>query len=83
MKLLRRIAMIALAAGLFVGLTGIYADSIGPHRNRHGETERRRRPSEPRLQSLPNFLGQFVVMGLIVIGGRMVLRLRLVDPPSL
>jgi len=83
MKVLGRIAMIALAAAIFVGLTGMYADSIRPHRNRHGETERRRRPSEPRLQSWTNFLGQFVVMALIAIGGRTVLRLRLIDPPKL
>jgi hypothetical protein len=83
MKLMGRIAMIALAAAIFVGLTGMLADSIHPHRNRHGETERRRRPSEPRLDRLPNFLGQFVLMALIVIGGRTVLRLRLIDPPRL
>jgi hypothetical protein len=83
MKLLGRIAMIALAAAIFVGLTGMYADSIRPRGNRYGDTEWRRRPSEPRLRRLPNFLGQFVVIALIAVGGRTVLRLRLTDPPSL
>jgi hypothetical protein len=74
--------MIALAAALFAGLTGMYADSIRRDQgHRASPTELRRRPSQPHLDRLPNFLGQFVVIGLIALAGRVVLRLRLAAPP--
>jgi hypothetical protein len=76
MKLVRvmvRLAMIALAAALFIGLITLYAHSFGPPSAR----ERERRNSEPQLKSLPTLLQQYLVFGAIALAGRKILRLRL------
>ena len=77
MKTLARMAMIALAAGLFVGITGVLANiQPSPPRERF-ELERRRRPSEPQWNRLPSFAGEFLLIGMIAVAGRTILRLRL------
>jgi hypothetical protein len=78
-KTLARIALIVLAAGLFVELTGIYADFQPRSPRLRWESERRRRPPEPQLDRTPSFLGEFVVIGMIALAGRKVLGLRLAD----
>jgi len=77
---------IVLAAGLFMALTRMYAQFIHPRpRNPYRQVERvqlERRPAEPDLGRFPNLLGHGVLFGLITIGGRKLLRLRLTDRPS-
>lgn len=77
MKTLSRLALIALAASVFVGLTETYADFRPRSPHLRWETERRRRPSDPQLDRLPSFLGEFVVVGLIAVAGRKLFRVHL------
>ncbi len=80
-RILARLAIIAVAAALFIGLTAVYASTIRPPANRRGEyrefRDRRRRPAGPKLSALPNFLVEGSVVAMIAIAGRMALRLRL------
>lgn len=82
MKLLARIAMIMAVAAVFVQLTALYADFRPRSPRLRFEMERTRRPSEPQWNRLPSFLGEFVVVGLIAVGGRKLLRLRLTESTS-
>lgn len=83
MKQLARIAIILAAAAVFVQLTALYADFRPRSPRLRFEVERRRRPSQPQWNRLPSFLGEFVVVGLIAVGGRKILRLRLAESTSL
>lgn len=80
-RTLARIGIIAAAAAVFVGLTGLYAHSIRPpvFRFRPRMFARERRPPEPRLRALPGFMGECFLFALITVGGRKLLRLRLGD----
>jgi hypothetical protein len=82
MKLLARIAMILAVAAIFVQLTTLYADFRPRSPRLRFERERQRRPSQPQWNRLPSFLGEFVVVGLIAVGGRKILRLRLAESTS-
>jgi hypothetical protein len=76
-KTLARIAKIGLAAAIVCALTGVYAETM-PRRHPYGqEKDRTIRPSAPDLSRLPNAMGQIVLVGLIAVGGRVILRLRL------
>lgn len=75
MRTLVRIAAIMLVAGLFVELTGIYADFQPLSSHLRWEPELRRRAPAPQLDRAPSFLGEFVVIGLIALAGRKILRL--------
>ena len=77
MRIVTRVAIIALAAAMFVGITGLLANFQAPDRHSRFELERRRRPSEPQWNRLPSFLGEFVLIGVIAAAGRTILRLRL------
>lgn len=81
MKALGRIAMIALAAAVFIGLTALYVDTLRPPARypRFEQRERRRRPREPRLSAVSKFLVECGIFVLIAVAGRKVLRLRLSD----
>ena len=68
-----RLAMIALAAVLFIGLITLYSHSFGPPSAR----ERERRNAEPQFKAMPTFLRQYLLFGLIALAGRKILRLRL------
>lgn len=76
MKTVGRVALIAIAAAMLCWMTGAYA-ATGPGSHRYHERNRTVRPSEPDMRRLPNFVGQFVLVGLIAVGGRVILRLRL------
>ena len=75
-RILARMALIALAAALFMGLTGIYAHSLR-QRSVTQRLEQRRRG--PQFRALPAFASQCAVFALITLAGRKVLRLRLTD----
>lgn len=73
-----RIAMIAMAAVVFAGFTGIYSRAIRRPINAQGERRGlRRRSPEPRLSAFPVFVRQCAVFALIAWAGRKALRLRL------
>jgi hypothetical protein len=79
MRTLARIAMIAVAAAVFMGLTAAYvrySPPPPPHRRRF-EEYRRRRPSGPAMRDLPSFLGEFLLVGGIALVGRKVLQVKL------
>jgi hypothetical protein len=77
MKTLVRIAMIAVAASVFVGLTAVYVRYSPPERHRRFEEFRRRRPSGPAMRDSPSFVGEFLLVGGIALVGRKVLRVKL------
>jgi hypothetical protein len=77
-RIVVRIAAIALAAALFIGLTTLYADSIRPPRdNRFQRRDARRRPPEGQLSRFPSVAQQFVLVVFAGFAGRKVLRLRI------
>jgi hypothetical protein len=78
-RVLARIALLSLAAALFIGLTQIYAGSMRPPRfsARYGRARRNNRPSEPQAGRFLSFLGEGMVVALIAVAGRIVFRLRL------
>lgn len=75
-RILARMALIAMAAALFMGLTGIYAHSL---RQRSVTQRLKRRGRGPQFRALPTFARQCAVFALIALAGRKVLRLRLTD----
>lgn len=79
-RVVARIALLAAAAALFMGLTSMWAGAIQPSSTAEAEriAERRREPG-PRMRSLTNFVLEAVLFALIATGGRVVLRLRLTD----
>jgi hypothetical protein len=58
-RVLSRIVLLSLAAGAFVGLTGLYGRSIRtPLPDPIGQAERQHRPSEPEVSQFPEFIGE-------------------------
>ena len=79
---LARIALLSLAAAVFVGLTAIYAGSMRPRSvDPRRQAARRHRPSEPQASRLPSFIGEGMLLALIAVAGRIVFRLRLSPEP--
>ena len=86
-KLARRIAAIALAAALVIGVAVLYARAAhpqlrGPRSVRSPEASEmlrrfRLRPRHPDLSRVGGFAGQCVLLTLIAVGGRYILRIRL------
>lgn len=77
-RLLARVALVLLAAAVFIGLTQFYAGSMRPGSvNAYRRALRRHRPSEPQLSRFPSFLGAGMLFALIAVAGRLVFRLRL------
>jgi hypothetical protein len=77
-RVLSRIVLLSLAAGAFVGLTGLYGRSIRtPLPDPIGQAERQHRPSEPQVSQFPEFIGYFFLFVFWAGIGRMGLRLRL------
>src|SRR6185436_9665901 len=73
-----RIAILLLVAAAFVGLTGIYADSVRyPQPGPREQAERLQRPSEPDVSEFLEFVGGVVEVGLYALMGRLIFRLRL------
>ena len=81
MKLLRvllRIALIALAAAALVGLTGIYGDLRRPGLPSAGwQAERGHRPGAPQVGYFPDVIGDGSVLAIFAFAGRILFRLRL------
>jgi hypothetical protein len=78
-RIVSRIALLAMAAALLIGLTGIFAQSIPPPRVDQRRMRPRRRPTGPQLSRVPGFLGQIALFSMITLAGRKVLGLRLSD----
>ena len=79
MKVLGRIAMIAAAAGIVVGMTAMFAH-YRPRSLRRARWEdgfRTRRPAGPDTRDLSGFMGEFLLVGGIGVVGRKVLKVRL------
>jgi len=77
-RVLSRLALLSLAAAAFVGLTGIYGDSVRPPvPNPHSQAARRYRPSAPQVGRFPEFVGEGMLLAFFAVVGRIALRLRL------
>ena len=78
--IIMRVATIALVAAVFIGLAGVYDHSLRPlshELTRKLERELRRGPSMPQRSGVFRFIAELGLFGLITVGGRKVLRLRL------
>src|SRR5690348_11406988 len=81
-RLLARLAVLALAVVVFIGLIQMYAGSMRPpFGNARRQLARRNRPSEPQAGRLPSFVGEILLLALIAVAGRIVFRLRLSAAP--
>jgi hypothetical protein len=77
-RVLSRLALLSLAAAGFVGLTGIYGDSVRPPLpNPRWQAVGQHRPSAPEVDQFPEFVAAGVELALFAVAGRMVFRLRL------
>ena len=77
-RVLARIALLSLAACVFIELTVMYAGSLRPpFQNPRARAIRRHRPSEPQVSRFPSFLGEGMLLALMAVTGRIVFRLRL------
>jgi hypothetical protein len=77
-----RLALLSLVAAAFAALTLIYGGSArSPLPHPQWRAGRQHRPSAPKVGKFPEFVGQFMVVAIFGVGGRIVLRLRL-SPPS-
>jgi hypothetical protein len=81
MKLLRmlsRLALVSLAAAVFVGLTDLMEVQCGPPLpNSDWQEEQRHRPDAPDLSKFPEFIAGGMAVVLLTFVGRIFLRLRL------
>jgi hypothetical protein len=78
LRILARIAVLALAVTVFAVLTGICARSVSPPGKHRGERAVTfHRPLGARFSALPLFARQCGVFALIALAGRKALRLRL------
>ena len=77
-RVLLRLALLSLAAASLAALTGIYGGSIRPPLpNLQWRVARRHRPAAPEVGKFPEFVGEFVILAVFGVGGRIVFRLRL------
>ena len=77
-RVLSRLALLLLAAAAFIGLTRIYGGSVRPPvPDPNFQTQRLHRPSAPKLNRLPEFVGDGMVLALFALAGRIIFRLRL------
>ena len=77
-RVVARIVMLAVAAAVFIGLTGIWASAIESHERSERRLRRVvRRARWPQLCRASSFAGELVIFAAIAVGGRMILRLRL------
>ena len=80
--LLLRLALLSLAAGMFVGLTGLYGGSVRLSLpNAHSQAERRHRRSAPEFWKFDEFFAAAGMVALWDLAGRIMLRLRLSPAP--
>lgn len=77
-RILSRLALLSLAASVFVLLTGIYGSSVrSPLPDPRWQAGRNHRPSEPELSQFPEFIGDGMELVFYAAIGRIALRLRL------
>ena len=82
LRLLSRLALLSLAAAVFVGLTAIYGGSVQPPLPNPGyRAAHRHPPSAPQGWRFLEFVGAGLVSAVFAVGGRIVLRLRLSPAP--
>jgi hypothetical protein len=75
-----RLALLSLAAAVFVALTEMYAALMEPPVvSSHLQAARLHRRSEPQVSQFPEFVGELMGLALLAAGGRIVFRLRLSD----
>ena len=72
-----RICVIAVVAAVFVGLASLWAHGV--YEPWGGWEHIRNRDRWPRLGLWPKLVGECLLFALISVGGRVILRLRLVD----
>jgi hypothetical protein len=77
-RVLSRIALISLAAAVFVGLTGIYGGSrrLGLP-SASWQEERGHRLPAPQVDYFPDVIGDGIVLAIFAFAGRIIFRLRL------
>ena len=81
-RILLRLAVVSLAAGVFVMLTASFGNSVqAPPRDLLGEITREHRPPWPDFSDSITILGEGVVLIMYALVGRIVLRLRLSPSP--
>jgi hypothetical protein len=81
-RVLSRVALLSLPAGIFTALTGIYVGSVRPPLpDPQWEAGRLHRPPAPEFSNFPELLGEGTVLAIYAVAGRIVLRLRLAPPP--
>jgi len=77
-RVLLRLALVSLAAGVFIGLTEIWAGFMQPPVvSSRLQAARLHRPSGPQVSQFPEFIGEGMGLALLVAVGRIVFRLRL------
>lgn len=77
-RVLSRLALLSLAAAGLAALTGIYGGSVrSPIPNAQWRAARRHRPAAPEVGKFPEFVGEFMILAVFGVGGRIVFRLRL------
>ena len=82
-RVLFRLALLALVAAAFVGLTAIYGSSVRPPLPyARFQAAHRHRPPEPQLGRVTEVIGEGLLLALFAVGGRVALRLRLNPAPS-
>jgi hypothetical protein len=75
---LSRIAILSLAAAVFVGLTGMYGRSAHPPSpDRRSQAERLHRPPLPQAGYFLEFLSEGALLAVFAWAGRIAFRLRL------
>ncbi|HLW77450.1 MAG TPA: hypothetical protein VKS01_10700 [Bryobacteraceae bacterium] len=80
MKIIGRTILLSMAAAMFIALAGAWARSIQPDfRNEREASRIVRRKLEPQLVRTPSFVVDLILIGLIAVGGRMILGLRLTN----
>jgi hypothetical protein len=72
-----RVLLFLIAAAVFVWLGSFMVHGVRPGPGGWGRGFNR--PAAPRLDRWPKFLAEFVLFGLIAMGGRWILRLRLTE----
>jgi heme A synthase len=77
-RVLSRLALLALAGAGFAVLTGIYGRSVHPPlSDPQWRTERGHRRSTPQVGRFPELIGEGLIVAIYAVIGRIVFRLRL------
>jgi hypothetical protein len=81
-RVLSRLALLSLAAAVFVGLTGVYGGSVPPPvPGPRYQAKHRNPPASPQSSEFLGFVRAGVEVALFAVAGRIGLRLRLSPVP--